>query len=108
MPRQLRIAYPGAIYHVMNSDESRAGRGDRREPIFQDDAQPTRPELVSKVRSDPFMEDAEHVGQKVAGGQGRVRGEQGQIHGEGRGVIALRKSSRPRIRPGFLVRLRPS
>jgi putative transposase len=30
MPRQLRIEYPGAIYHVMN-------RGDRREPIFQDD-----------------------------------------------------------------------
>jgi REP element-mobilizing transposase RayT len=31
MPRQLRIEYPGAIYHVMN-------RGDRREPIFRDDA----------------------------------------------------------------------
>src|SRR6266566_7444374 len=31
MPRQLRIEYPGAIYHVMN-------RGDRREPIFSDDA----------------------------------------------------------------------
>ena len=31
MPRQLRIEYPGAIYPVMN-------RGDRREPIFQDDA----------------------------------------------------------------------
>jgi REP element-mobilizing transposase RayT len=30
MPRQLRIQYPGAIYHVMN-------RGDRREPIFHDD-----------------------------------------------------------------------
>ena len=30
MPRQLRIEYPGAIYHVMN-------RGDRREPIFRDD-----------------------------------------------------------------------
>lgn len=30
MPRQLRIQYPGAIYHVMN-------RGDRREPIFRDD-----------------------------------------------------------------------
>jgi putative transposase len=30
MPRQLRIEYPGAIYHVMN-------RGDRREPIFNDD-----------------------------------------------------------------------
>jgi len=30
MPRQLRIEYAGAIYHVMN-------RGDRREPIFQDD-----------------------------------------------------------------------
>jgi len=31
MPRQLRIEYPGAIYHVMN-------RGDRREPIFRDKA----------------------------------------------------------------------
>ncbi len=30
MPRALRIEYPGAIYHLMN-------RGDRREPIFQDD-----------------------------------------------------------------------
>ena len=28
--RQLRVEYAGAIYHVMN-------RGDRREPIFQDD-----------------------------------------------------------------------
>jgi len=47
MPRQLRIEYPGAIYHMMN-------RGDRRETIFQAETQPTRPELVSKVRSDPF------------------------------------------------------
>ena len=31
MARQLRVVYPGAIYHVMN-------RGDRREPIFRDDA----------------------------------------------------------------------
>jgi len=31
MPRQLRVEYAGAIYHVMN-------RGDRREPIFKDDA----------------------------------------------------------------------
>ena len=30
MPRQLRIEYPGAIYHVMNL-------GDHREPIFRDD-----------------------------------------------------------------------
>jgi len=30
MPRQLRLEYPGAIYHVMN-------RGDHREPIFKDD-----------------------------------------------------------------------
>jgi putative transposase len=35
MPRQLRIEYPGAIYHVMN-------RGDRQEPIYQDDADHTR------------------------------------------------------------------
>jgi len=31
MARKLRVQYPGAIYHVMN-------RGDRREPIFKDDA----------------------------------------------------------------------
>ena len=31
MPRKLRIEYEGAIDHVMN-------RGDRREPIFIDDA----------------------------------------------------------------------
>ena len=31
MGRKLRVQYPGAIYHVMN-------RGDRREPIFKDDA----------------------------------------------------------------------
>src|SRR6266566_4069764 len=30
MPRQLRIEYPGAIYHVIN-------RGDQREDIFADD-----------------------------------------------------------------------
>ena len=30
MARQLRVEYPGAIYHVLN-------RGDRREPIFHDD-----------------------------------------------------------------------
>jgi putative transposase len=30
MARKLRLEYPGAVYHVMN-------RGDRREPIFQDD-----------------------------------------------------------------------
>ena len=31
MARKLRVQYPGAIYHVMN-------RGDRREPIFKDEA----------------------------------------------------------------------
>ena len=30
MPRQVRIEYEGAIYHVLN-------RGDRREAIFHDD-----------------------------------------------------------------------
>ena len=30
MPRQMRIEYPGAIYHVLS-------RGDRREAIFLDD-----------------------------------------------------------------------
>src|SRR5438093_2937144 len=31
MARKLRVQYPGALYHVLN-------RGDRREPIFKDDA----------------------------------------------------------------------
>jgi hypothetical protein len=31
MARKLRVEYPGAVYHVLN-------RGDRREPIFCDDA----------------------------------------------------------------------
>ena len=31
MARQLRMEYAGAIYHVMH-------RGDRREPVFHDDA----------------------------------------------------------------------
>ncbi len=31
MPRQLRIQYPGALYHI-------TARGDRREDIVQDDA----------------------------------------------------------------------
>jgi REP element-mobilizing transposase RayT len=30
MARQLRLEYPGAVYHVMN-------RGDRREPVYHDD-----------------------------------------------------------------------
>lgn len=43
MARQLRVEYPGAIYHVMN-------RGDRREPIFRDDADRLRfLELVGEV-----------------------------------------------------------
>ena len=35
MARKLRVQYPGAIYHVIN-------RGDRREPIFRDDADRVR------------------------------------------------------------------
>ena len=31
MPRALRMEYAGAIYHVLK-------RGDRREPIFREDA----------------------------------------------------------------------
>lgn len=31
MARKLRVRYPGAVYHVIN-------RGDRREPVFTDDA----------------------------------------------------------------------
>jgi dTDP-D-glucose 4,6-dehydratase len=32
VPRQIRIEYPGAVYHVMS-------RGDHREPIVHGDAQ---------------------------------------------------------------------
>ena len=35
MPRQLRLEYPGALYHVVN-------RGDRREEIFRDDPERER------------------------------------------------------------------
>ena len=35
MARKLRLEYAGAIYHVMN-------RGDRREPIYQDNRDRTR------------------------------------------------------------------
>jgi hypothetical protein len=45
MPRQLRIEYPGAIYHVMS-------RGDRREDIFVDDvAEPTKVEWVKWAKT---------------------------------------------------------
>jgi putative transposase len=49
MARKLRIQYPGAIYHVMN-------RGDRREAIFEDDADRERwlqtlTEACAKTRS---------------------------------------------------------
>jgi hypothetical protein len=42
MPRQLRIEYPGAIYHVMS-------RGDRREPVFLDDVD--RPVCVQHAQA---------------------------------------------------------
>ncbi len=40
MARKLRVEYPGAVYHVMN-------RGDRREPIFRDDAD--RQQLINTL-----------------------------------------------------------
>lgn len=40
MARQLRAEYPGAMYHVIN-------RGDRCEPILQDD--PDRREFLRAV-----------------------------------------------------------
>jgi len=42
MPRQLRIEYPGAIYHVKS-------RGDRREEIFVDEAD-SRTDLAARER----------------------------------------------------------
>lgn len=50
MPRKLRVQYPGAIYHVMN-------RGDRSEPIFDDDGCPllrTLGEACGKTGWHPF------------------------------------------------------
>lgn len=41
MPRQLRIEFPGAFYHVM-------ARGDRRESIFEDDVDRRRFEETLK------------------------------------------------------------
>ena len=42
MPRQVRLEYPGAVYHVVN-------RGDRREEIFRD--APDRERLVHRLFS---------------------------------------------------------
>jgi len=39
MARKLRVQYPGAVYHIMN-------RGDRREDIFEDDADRVRSVIV--------------------------------------------------------------
>jgi putative transposase len=46
MPRQLRIEYPGAIYHVMNC-------GDRREPIFNNGTDRKRFVASLKLKSEP-------------------------------------------------------
>jgi REP element-mobilizing transposase RayT len=52
MPRQLRIQYEGAIYHLMS-------RGDRREEIFRDDVDRKRfleaLEAVCQKRTDPIF-----------------------------------------------------
>jgi len=42
MPRQLRLEYEGAIYHLMN-------RGDRREEIVRDDLDRMRRLLFSRA-----------------------------------------------------------
>jgi putative transposase len=48
MPRQLRIEYPGAVYHIMN-------RGDRREPIFKDDHYGHVANCLSQRKSTPNL-----------------------------------------------------
>ena len=66
MARKLRVQYPDAIYHVIN-------RGDRREPLFRNDADRlrflvtlgrssrqdglARPRLVSHGQSELMMEE---------------------------------------------------
>jgi len=61
MARQLRIEYPGAIYHVMN-------RGDRREPIIRDDQ-----DRATVAGGDG--RDVEMAGQRIAHGYLDARGE---------------------------------
>ena len=46
MARKLRIEYPGAVYHVLN-------RGDRREPIFKDDAEKVA--VAARLRAETTM-----------------------------------------------------
>jgi len=48
VPRELRMEYGGAIYHVMN-------RGDRREDIFRDDLR--RPRSADSIRQQIQKED---------------------------------------------------
>jgi hypothetical protein len=57
MPRQWRLQYPGALYHVLN-------RGDRREPIFAGDRDRRR-----------FLETLGEARQSPEGGHGRLRRE---------------------------------
>jgi len=48
MRRNLSVEYPGAVYHVMN-------RGDRREPVFQDDKDRRQKGNELPIsRTDPF------------------------------------------------------
>lgn len=47
MARKLRVEYPGEIYYLMN-------RGDRREPIFQDDLDRSR--FLETLAEDPLLQ----------------------------------------------------
>ncbi len=67
MARKLRVEYPGAIYHGLN-------HGDRREPIFQDEAD--RQRFVETLGGETFRQEllaqmnarlgAEHYGEERA------------------------------------------
>jgi hypothetical protein len=69
MARKLRVEYPGAIYHVMN-------RGDRREPIFQDDANRQRflvyeralePQVAGSTKAGDLREERQGIAQRLFG-----------------------------------------
>jgi len=88
MARKPRIAYPGAIYHVMN-------RGDRREAIFHDDRDrelfvATLAEACAKadwqVQAYCLMENHFHLVMERIGGRRTTRRSMGRFGGAGAGA----------------------
>ncbi len=95
MPRQMRIEYAGAIYHVMS-------RGDRREPIFLDDGDrhdflKTLAEACSedRFRGSCLLLDE----QPLSSGGGDARGQSG-----GRDALAVEHLLQPVQPPARTLR----